>query len=138
MTNHLFHKEALTETYITGEKHMNNVLKMKFNEICEVSASQRETGEVVSQIHFDLMKAKYEEAMRALSFLIEPAIEEDFTNDDEARCILAWYCDYLQRAAENLESEDMKTRIQAIYDELNLKWRAKMQIQMQRYLKEAV
>ena len=117
---------------------MTNVLKMKFNEICEVSASQRETGEVVSQIHFDLMKAKYEEAMRALFFLVDPAIEEDFTNDREAECVLAWYCDYLQHAAENLESEDMKTCIQAIYDELNQKWRAKMQIQMQRFPKEAV
>lgn len=118
--------EEFCETLIIGEKNMSNLLKMKINEICEVSASQKETGEVVSQIHFDLMKAKYEEAMRALSFLIEPAIEEDFTNDDEARCILAWYCDYLRYAPEYLESEDMKTRIQGIHDELYQKWLARM------------
>ena len=105
---------------------MTNVLKMKFNEICEVSASQRETGEVVSQIHFDLMKAKYDEAMRAFSFLTEPVIDEDFINDTQARCILSWYGDYLGNAAENLESEYMKTHIQGIHDELYQKWLARM------------
>jgi hypothetical protein len=118
--------EELCETLIIGEKIMSNPLKMKINEILDVAALQRETGEVVAQIHFDLMKAKYDEAMRAFSLLTEPVIDEDFTNDDEARCILAWYCDYLRNAAENLESEYMKTRIQGIYDELYQKWLARM------------
>ena len=118
--------EELCETLIIGEKNMSNLLKMKINEICEISASQKETGEVVSQIHFDLMKAKYDEAMRAFSLLTEPVINEDFTNDDEARCVLAWYCDYLRNAAENLESEDMKTHIQGVHDELYQKWLARM------------